>query len=267
MKAVKITAWQQTASYRKPSSLRMKETFPLPPYSTVIGMVHAICGFKNYVPMKVSVQGSYGSIISDLYTKYEFVSCSPKEVDRANLIFKEKEGQIRLHAVDKQLLPGEDGDDWIKTCMNRGIGNIELLTEVRLILHIVPDDQNQINEIERGLNNPLRFPSLGRHEDLVRFDTIKVVNLSQEPCDRFTLKNDAYIPMYYLAPFPDDAPLGTVYKLNKEFEIDQKSGLRRWKEIVLAKHASKNSNISPEFRFFHDDDFNEDGNGDFVFLA
>jgi CRISPR-associated protein Cas5t len=260
MKAVKITAWQQTASYRKPSSLRMKETFPLPPYATVIGMAHVACGFKNYVPMQVSVQGNYGSIINDLYTKYEFVSCSPKEVDRANLIFKEKEGRIRLHAVDKQLLPGEDGDDWIKTCMNRGIGNVELLTEVHLILHIAPDDQHLIEEIERGLANPLRYPSLGRHEDLIRFDEVKVVNLSQEPSDLFVLNHDAYIPLSYLDRFPDDAPLGTVYKLNKEFEIDPKSGLRRWKKVILAKHASKNSNLNPEFEFFHDED-------DFVFLA
>lgn len=261
MKAVKITAWQQTASYRKPSSLRMKESFPLPPYSTVIGMVHAVCGFKSYVPMKVSVQGSYGSIISDLYTKYEFVTCSPKELDRANLIFKEKEGQIKLHAVDKQLLPGEDGDDWVKTCMNRGVGNVELLTDVNLVFHVVPDDQSVIGEIERGLVNPLMFPSLGRHEDLVRFDQIKVVNLSQEPGDLFILNHDAYIPMSYMDQSPDEAPLGTVYKLNKEFEIDKKSGLRRWKKVILAKHVSKNRLISPEFKLFHDED------GDFVFLA
>jgi CRISPR-associated protein Cas5t len=260
MKAVKITAWQPIASYRKPSSLRMKETFPLPPYATVIGMVHAACGFKNYLPMKVSVQGNYGSIINDLYTKYEFVSCSPKEVDRANLIFKEKEGRIRLHAVDKQLLPGEDGDDWIKTCMNRGIGNVELLTEVHLLLHIAPDDQDLIGEIERGLTYPLRYPSLGRHEDLIRFDAVEVVHLNQEPSDRFVLNYDAYIPLSYLERCPDEAPLGTVYKLNKEFEIDPISGLRRWKQVILAKHASKNSNLDPEFEFFHDED-------DFVFLA
>lgn len=261
MKAVKIKAWQQTASYRKPSSLRMKETFPLPPYSTVIGMVHAACSFKNYRPMQVSVQGGYGSIISDLYTKYEFVWCSPKELDRANLIFKEKQGQIKLHAVDKQLLPGEDGDDWIKTCMNRGIGNVELLTNVHLVLHVAPDDQSIISEIEKGLMNPLRYPSLGRHEDLIRFDEVKVVNLSQEQNDVFELAYDAYIPMSYLDQSPDTAPSGTVYKLNKEFGIDQKSGLRRWQKIILAKHASKNSNVSPEFGFFHDED------GDFAFLA
>lgn len=261
MKAVKIRAWQQTASYRKPSSLRMKETFPLPPYSTVIGMIHAACGFKSYLPMKVSVQGGYGSIISDLYTKYEFVFCSPKELDRANLIFKEKGGQIRLHAVDKQLLPGEDSDDWFKTCMNRGVGNVELLTDVSLVLHIAPDDQNLIDELVRGLVNPLIYPSLGRYEDLIRFDEIKVVDLSQEPSDLYELNHDAYIPMTYLDQSPDEAPVGTVYKLNKEFEIDKGSGLRRWNKVILAKHVSKNSRILNEFGAFYDQD------GDFAFLA
>lgn len=261
MKAIKIRAWQQTASYRKPSSLRMKETFPLPPYSTVIGMVHATCGFKSYFPMMVGIQGSYGSIISDLYTKYEFVFCSPKELDRANLIFKEKAGQIRLHAVDKQLLPGEDGDDWVKTCMNRGIGNVELLTNVSLVLHIVPDDQSEIDGLARGLNNPLIYPSLGRHEDLIRIDDVKVVDLSQEQDDLYELNHDAYIPLTCLDQHPDSAPVGTVYKLNKEFEVDPKSGLRRWKKVVLARHVSKKSRLSPEFEFFHDNE------GDFAFLA
>ena len=72
MKAIKITARQTLASYRKPSSMQIKESFPLPPYSTVIGMVHAACGFEEYVDMDVSVQGSYYSKTNELYTRYEF---------------------------------------------------------------------------------------------------------------------------------------------------------------------------------------------------
>lgn len=44
-KAVRIIAYQNMASYRVPSSLAIKESYPLPPYSSVIGMVHAACGF------------------------------------------------------------------------------------------------------------------------------------------------------------------------------------------------------------------------------
>ena len=55
--AVKLKLTQTTASYRRPGSFVVRESYPLPPYSTVIGFVHAACGFTEYVPMRVSVRG------------------------------------------------------------------------------------------------------------------------------------------------------------------------------------------------------------------
>jgi len=72
VKAIKITARQTLASYRKPSSMQIKESYPLPPYSTVIGMIHTACGFQEYVDMSISIQGSYYSKVNELYTRYEF---------------------------------------------------------------------------------------------------------------------------------------------------------------------------------------------------
>ena len=42
-KAIRLQCFQNLANYRKPSSFIIKETFPLPPYSTVLGMIHAAC--------------------------------------------------------------------------------------------------------------------------------------------------------------------------------------------------------------------------------
>ena len=72
MRAIRIQCFQNLANYRKPSSLIIKETYPLPPYSTVIGMVHRACDFKEYHPMNVSIQGTNKGTISDLYTRYSF---------------------------------------------------------------------------------------------------------------------------------------------------------------------------------------------------
>ena len=57
MKAIKLHCFQNLVNYKKPSSFIIKETYPLPPYSTVIGMIHAACGFKRYHRMKLSIQG------------------------------------------------------------------------------------------------------------------------------------------------------------------------------------------------------------------
>ena len=56
-RAIRLDCFQNLVNYRKPSSFIIKETYPLPPYSTVSGMIHAACGFKEYHKMKLSIQG------------------------------------------------------------------------------------------------------------------------------------------------------------------------------------------------------------------
>lgn len=55
MKAIRVECFQNLVNYRKPSSFIIKETFPLPPYSTVLGMIHAACGFTTFHPMELSI--------------------------------------------------------------------------------------------------------------------------------------------------------------------------------------------------------------------
>ena len=42
MKILKLKLYQETACYKKPFATKVAETYPLPPYSTVIGMFHKI---------------------------------------------------------------------------------------------------------------------------------------------------------------------------------------------------------------------------------
>lgn len=72
MKAIKLHCFQNLVNYKKPSSFIIKETYPLPPYSTVIGMIHAACGFKRYHRMKLSIQGNNQGMVSELYARYSF---------------------------------------------------------------------------------------------------------------------------------------------------------------------------------------------------
>ena len=59
MEALRIELYQDSACYRKPFAYKVTETYPLPPYSTVIGMLHNILGAEQYIPMEVSIQGDY----------------------------------------------------------------------------------------------------------------------------------------------------------------------------------------------------------------
>ena len=58
MRGVKLVGHMDMAQFKiHPWVGGLERTYPLPPYSTVIGMVHSLCGWKGYHPMMVSVSG------------------------------------------------------------------------------------------------------------------------------------------------------------------------------------------------------------------
>ena len=62
MKSIRIHLKQNTANYRKEETIDCRTTYPLPPYSTVIGAIHKACRYTSYHPMDISIQGKYGSL-------------------------------------------------------------------------------------------------------------------------------------------------------------------------------------------------------------
>lgn len=249
MKAIRIEAYQNMPCYRKASSFRLRETYPLPPYSTVIGMVHRACGFAEYKEMRISVQGEYCSMVTDLYTHYEFnpVENGKKEskdyVDRYNIGYFSKDNTH--HRI------------------NRGTGNHELLTDVSLLLHICPEDQTIMDILYKGLKSPSCYPSLGRWEDLIRFDSLEICEVMENiKCDAsITLKRNAYIPLAFYNEDDYNNVSGTRYIINKNYTITPKSRHRRWDNQIEVIYAS------PETKIVKGATYANDSVGDPIFLA
>lgn len=214
-KSIKIECYQNMANYKKPSSIQVQESFKLPPYSTVIGMIHKVCNFTEYKPMKISVQGNSKSSLSDMYTRY-FFTPNKCENDRTYFAIINEE------------------DEKAKTGLIRSLGYAELIVDVNLIIHIVPEDESLFDIILNDLKNPSIYPSLGRHEDILRIDKIDIVEL--EDTTEIVLNNDAYIPLNILEK-SENTIAGTVYNLNKVFAINEKTNLRYWKEKVKVKYV------------------------------
>jgi len=214
-KAIRVEAYQQMPNYKKPSSFSIRESYPLPPYSTIIGMIHNICGFTTYHDMQISIQGSYTSSISDPYTRYTFgISYDPTR-----------------HSFYVNNNGKKDG-------VTRGVGFCQVLCNVELVIHVMPDEDD-FETVLQGLLNPQVFPSLGRHEDLLRIDKVIPVDLTLVEKWETILKHDIFVPEKIAGG--NDIGTGTVYRLGKVFEIDKKSGLRIWQEKVYVKHLSKGS--------------------------
>ena len=230
MKAIRVKAYQNMVSYRRATSFVIKESYPLPPYSSVIGMIHAACGFREYVPMQISVQGNSFSSLNENYIKYEF---------GAGTFFEEVRHQLKIPSGEEKPFG-----------ITRGLGNIQLLVDVDLIFHIIPEDVGYIDEIVQALLYPQNFLALGRWEDLIRIDTVEVVELeSLELEDSVALKQDAYVPIALMESdkniFPEDE--STRYKIRKVFSTKKDSpGVRKWDESVDVAFVSKGSVIFDE---------------------
>lgn len=204
MKSIRLKLKQNLVNYKLPTSFQLKETYPLPPYSTVIGMVHNTCNYTEYKPMKISVQGKYHSKVNDLATRYEF-----------------KNG-MTFDATRHQIKVGEYG-------ISRGVLNVELLSDVELVIHIVPEDENLVEEIFNAFKTPHEYISLGRREDLVVVDEVKIVEISEERIKDENLRIDrdyrAYVPVEIIdkkkvfveGNIDTIQYKGTMYNLTKDY--------------------------------------------------
>ncbi len=229
MKAIRIKIEQELVNYKVPTSFQLKETYPLPPYSTVIGMIHNACGYMEYQEMKVSIQGKYHSKVNDLFTRYEF---------KPEMKFESGRHQLETNGFG----------------IGRGISTTELLTEVELVLHIIPENQDLINEIENGLKNPKEFISLGRREDLAIIREVKVVDIFEKKGKELSNRDNlyfAYIPIELtkkvnLGNEGDIQSSGTRYLLNKNYQIQNfgtnksPKNFRTWnkKEVIYTSEFS-----------------------------
>ncbi len=118
MKILKLQLFQETACYKKPFAFKVAETYPLPPYSTVIGMFHKILNATEYHPMRVSVQGEYDGIFSNYQTlrnyKGKTVTTMPRNVHQ-------------LYKVNL-ILHVESDDETIETIYNNIVNGTETFT-------------------------------------------------------------------------------------------------------------------------------------------
>ena len=194
MKAIKLKLYQNMVNYKVPTSFQLKESYPLPPYSTVIGMVHSLCDFKEYKPMKISISGNYFSKVNNLYTRHEF----------------------------------NNSDNVIK-----GPATIELLVDVNLTIHIIPENQSEefLNMIFEAFKYPKEYPSLGRREDIVLIKDVKIVNVEEKRLKKDLSngeENFAYIPINFiqekLVNYGNKKSgigiYGTRYELTKNYILD-----------------------------------------------
>lgn len=201
MKAIRVECRQNMVNYRKPITTIIKETYPLPPYSTLLGMIHYACDYKKLHPMRLSIQGESFGTTSDLYTRYSFTS-GKKENDRLNNYYC--------------IVNDECG-------VYRGIANTELLCKIEMVFHIIPQEED-FEHVFQSLKYPRTFLALGRHEDVLDITCVEEVELTAMEEDMIS-QYDMYIPVEL--GIDTGNIITPIYQLHYQYYIDKK-GIRRW---------------------------------------
>lgn len=212
MKAVRVKIYQQCGQFRVyPHSGSLIPTYPLPPYSTISGMVHSACLWKEYHPLQISICKTSGTGKSMELESYYVGEGKTKNLskdftDRWSIIFKD----------------GDHYHGWQKN-----IRKVELLWDREYIIHIIPENEEELNTIYKALKYPDHYLSLGRWEDVIMIEETKIVKLEDEPRPVQRFDADFYIPASYTQGTHDF--ICATYQITKNYKIVQEK--RRFNKI------------------------------------
>lgn len=220
MKAIKLNAYMETARF--PVSLSCSsEILPLPPFSTVSGMIHNACDWHEYHYMNLFISGR-GYMNKELKMQWQGGS---------------KFKTITEEIKKRWSVIVEDESDNSYTGWVQSPKTLYYLASLQLEIYIQPID-DELEEVYNSLKFPRKFLSLGRYEDLLRVDDIEIVELQeQEKNEIGTLKMDAYVPEIFV---PDN--LGSIsYNINKKYEYTKK-GFRKFNK-VRCRYLNKDTKL------------------------
>lgn len=344
MKAIRIEAYQNHANYKKEETSQNKMTYPLPPFSTVIGAIHNACRWENYHDMKVGILGNFSSLenriyrdniyldntkddrgvlvkcvnnnlltssneivaiakkrncsfkknidieilnknlydewlnidkqIENLKTEYkriiypiskrlEEIKNQKSKLDKksdefSHLMEEDKKLKKEKDAIQKEQKEKEkkllDKKSLFKT-MNPSIRNMELLTQVNLIIYIIPDNDEDIDEILKNIN---KIVSIGRADDYVEIIDAKLIELESLSNEKDYENNDNYCQYvdYDLikrkkigrdVQGKQKQEVGTVYYIPKNYSIIDNKRVFNRQKVVLVSGIYADSTIDNVF--------------------
>lgn len=149
MTVVRIKIYQNLVNYRRELSYGYVQTYPLPTPSMVRGMVHAILNLDKYHKLKISIQGNYKSVVTNMQKIYKFDSV--RDDKKTGLI----DLRPRIYA------------DGPKT-VNQGVMFVDEIVDMDLLLHISFDKEELNEQLFKMVRH--RTVILGRNEDIGRVD-------------------------------------------------------------------------------------------------
>jgi CRISPR-associated protein Cas5t len=208
MKALLIQIYQPTAHFRIPFTYQRRHTYPIPPYSTVIGLLCNLLGIyyhdenddeatidDNYVKLKkckISISGHFDQKLTE-YIWFRNLNKESHKTYFGSETIREKNGEINHIGGQVPM-------------------KIDVLENLKTNIYIFNEDETFLKTIQENIKNPINrldVIHLGRAEDWLVFDNIEMVDIIEYDLDK-DYKHFFWIPqnIYY----SDDSYNETFYK-------------------------------------------------------
>jgi CRISPR-associated protein Cas5t len=172
---LRIRLKQAEAHFRKAESLENKMTYPLPPYSTIIGALHNACKYREYHPMDISVQGVYESIERKIY--YDNAYLNSTQNDRGILVKLLNPNYFSAGYKTVAIAKKNQGNDFRKG-ITIDVISPELLSEYRYLRDLrdrLIDERKAFQD-----NNKLEQTKLKSELEKLAEDSKKFESISQK---------------------------------------------------------------------------------------
>ncbi|MGC8943947.1 MAG: type I-B CRISPR-associated protein Cas5b [Caldisericia bacterium] len=171
MYILRLKIYQPNAHYRIPFTYQRRHTYPIPPYSTIIGLLLNILGiywqgevenapeeYKKLRKIKISISGRFKTKTTE-YIWYRNLS--------------KDEHLKRFGTYENRIFSGN-----VEHFGYQMPTKIDILNDVNLLIHLAHKDKNFIQNIKQNLENPnkrLDIIHLGRAEDWLIFEEISEI--------------------------------------------------------------------------------------------
>jgi CRISPR-associated protein Cas5t len=193
------------------------------------GMVHNVLGAQEYYPLKVSIQGKSDAVITNVQRVYKF--------DRDPKSRPDNPYQVTVK-------------NSLKTATH-GISFVDLHVNMRLIIHILFQNDNDNDNLIKKLENELQnnIPILGRNDDIALIEDLKIVTLKN-----FTGRQiQSKLPMFVLKDVLIEN-VGTRYRLPFWYEKVESFEDNRIFNFVEANYISEGVSLKKDNIFVDDED-------------
>ncbi len=175
LKALRLRIYQPHAHYRVPFTYQRRHTYPIPPYSTVIGLLCNVLGIRNPKgegePHEQGCKGNNGNCTFCKLKKLKisiagrFQSKTTEYTWFRNL--SKKSHVTRFGSTEIREISGH-----IEHIGGQSPVSIDILNEVELFIYLAHDEEDFLIKVKDNLENPIQrlYPlHLGRAEDWIVF--------------------------------------------------------------------------------------------------